>query len=430
MRFMFVTNSGKGGFEMSNAILLLILYIGFAAEYAVNKLLARYLDLDGFGDFNVAVSAAVICSMIFVFGGDAGSNRFIPRYLEGKEWGKIKGYVVYYLRLSLFTSISVAAASLMLDVFLRYYHLDKFLHESYFAMVLAPVLSVLVLFGGLLLAMHREYASSITTELLKFVLFLAAAALWVNFRSSMNACEAIFLLLASLLSSVAIQSVIALKSVPFDFFREKMQMSIPEWISVSRPMLVIGLANNFVSIIELWSLEFFDYDEASVGAFSLLTFISSLIWVNYTALYYIMSSRISTIANDSGSLRKIYVSSVVWLLIINCSVGGALVMNAEAILGWFHADMVAYKNWLGFVLIGAALNSVLQVASPFLRFGGHEKVESAISSRILMAGMLVSPLMVYFFGIGGAIVSSVLMLFVRGLLFSLRLRSLHGFSYY
>ena len=46
---------------MGNIILLSILYAGFIAQYAVNIVLTRNLDLDGLGDFNVAVSVATIC---------------------------------------------------------------------------------------------------------------------------------------------------------------------------------------------------------------------------------------------------------------------------------------------------------------------------------------------------------------------------------
>lgn len=413
---------------MSNIILLLILYAGFAAEYAANKFLARHLDLDGLGDFNVAISIATICSMVFVFGSDAGSNRFIPKYLEDREWGKIKGYIVYFLKLSLVISISTAILSLAAGYLLRLYHLEQLLHESYFAMVLAPALSVLIFLGGLLLSMHRQFSSSITTELLKFVLFLSGVSLWLSFRSSIDEYQAIGLLLVSLLIIIAIQSWLTLKAVPFDFFAQKAQMRIPEWRAVCKPMLVIGLANNFISVIEMWSLELLDRPEKSVGAFSLLVFISSILWLNYTALYYIVASRISTIEHDRRSLRKSYSYALLWLSGVNILVAFLLFFNAELLLGWFHADMIAYANWLRFFLVGSAVNSILQLASPFLRFGGYEKEDSVISSRVLMISIIFAPTMVLLFGIDGALFSSVALLFVRGVWYSWRLWKLQGVS--
>lgn len=413
---------------MTNIILLLILYAGFAAEYAVNRFLARHLDLDGLGDFNVAVSLATICSMLFVSGGDAASNRFIPRYLEQKEWGKIKGYIVHYLKLSLLISLCASICSLAVDYGLRYYRLDKLLHESYFAMILAPALSVFTFLGGLLLAMHREYASSLTTELLKSLLFLAGISAWMLFASSINEYEAIGLLLLSLSLSVAVQSWAAMKSIPFDFYRQKQTLCIPEWRAVGKPMLIIGLANNFISVVELWCLEVFYNGEETVGAFSLLVFISSIIWINYTAFYYFLSSRIAVMEHDSSTMRKSYLGAVLWLAVINVIMVSLLAYYAELILGWFHQDMVVYTRWLWFILIGTAINSVLQLASPFLRFGGYEKEDSAISSRILLLSLFSSPLLIYFFGVEGAIVSSVLLLLIRGLWYSFRLKRLHGIS--
>ena len=413
---------------MQNMILLTILYAGFITEYVVNKFLARHLDLDGLGDFNVAISFATIFSMVFLFGSDAGSNRFIPKYLEQKEWGKIKGYIIYFLRLSLIISFGVAMLSLVVDALLRANNLEKYLHESYFAMVLAPAFAVLIFLGGVLLALHREYSSSITTELLKFLLFMTGVAVWLSFSSSINEYEAIGLLLLSLLVSILIQMGLTLRSMPFDFFGQRPQMRGPEWRAVCRPMLVIGLANNLISIVELWSLEVLDNAEEMVGAFSLLLFIASLLWINYTAWYYIVASKISTIDHDRRSLQKNYLTAVRWLSGINVLVTALLVFKAEAILGWFHADMVVYAGWLRFVLVGSAVNSVLQLASPFLRFGGFEKEDSAISSRVLVISIFSAPAMVYFFGIQGALVSSVALLFIRGIWYSFALRRLQGIS--
>lgn len=413
---------------MKNIILLSILYAGFMAEYAVNKFLARHLDLDGLGDFNVAVSVATICSMLFVLGGDTASNRFIPKYLEQKEWGKIKGYIVHYLKLSLLISFCAGILSLVVDYGLRYYRLEKLLHESIFSMILAPALSLLTFLGGVLLAMHRHYVSSLTTELLKSLLFLSGISAWIMYAPSLNEYEAIGLLLLSLLLSVAVQSWAAMKSIPFDFFRQKLQMCIPEWSAVGKPMLIIGLANNFISVAELWCLEVFDPGEEAVGAFSLLVFISSIIWVNYTAFYYFMSSRISVMEQDARSMRQSYLGGVIRLFIINVITVSVLAYYAEPILGWFHEEMMAYKRWLWFILIGTAVNSVLQLASPFLRFGGHEREDSAISSKILVISLFSSPVTIYFFGVEGAIISSVLLLFIRGVWYSFRLKTLYGIS--
>ena len=413
---------------MGNIILLSILYAGFIAQYAVNIVLTRNLDLDGLGDFNVAVSVATICSVVFLLGGDSGLNRFIPIYLENKDYKKIKGYIVYYLKLTLIISFCFCLLSLTADFLLSYYHFEKLLHESYFAMILTPALAVFTILGESLLAIHRRYASSLTTELLKPLLFLASVSVWLFFNTTINEYEAIVLLLLSLSITIIAQSWLFLKSIPFDFFSQNMQISIPEWRTVCVPMLITYLANNFVSFVELWSLEILDKNEKSVGVFSLLVFIASIIWVNFTALYYFISSRISSLEKNRQSLQENYRKSAWRLLLINFSTTLVLIFNAETILNWLHGDMVAYKNWLYFILIGTSINSVLQLASPFLRLSGYAREASIISSRILMISVISAPVMIYFFSLEGAVVSLVGLRFLRGLWYSFRLKAVHGIS--
>ncbi|HHE32985.1 MAG TPA: hypothetical protein ENL07_10295 [Chlorobaculum parvum] len=413
---------------MKNIILLSILYAGFVAQYTANKLLTRHLDLDGLGDFNVAVSVATICAVIFVFGGDAGSNHFIPQYLKDNEWKKIKGYIVYYLILALTISFFASIISLGADYFLRLHHLEKFLHESYFAMILTPAFAVFLFLGALLLSLHREYASSITTELAKPLLFVASLYIWLLLKPSINEYQAIVLLLASLMITVIVQSWLNLKSIPFNIFSQKPGMCIPEWNDVGKSMLMITLANNFVSIIDIWSLEIIHNNESSVGAFSLLVLICSIIWVNYNALYYLIASRISTNENDTQSLQRNYTNAVMWLLAINIPTTLLIIFYAEPILGWFDSDMVVYKNWLCFIAITTSVNSLLQLASPFLRFSGYARQDSIIARKVLLISFFSSPFLVFFFGIEGAIISSSAHLFIRGLWYSLRLKTLQGVS--
>jgi O-antigen/teichoic acid export membrane protein len=392
---------------MKNILLLAILYAGFTAEYVANKFLAGKLDLEGLGDFNMAVSVAAFCSVLFILGGDSGLNRFIPKHLEDRDWNKIKGYIVYYLKLTLIICLCSAILSLAVDYFLRKYQLEKLLHESYFAMILTPALSVFTILGALLLAMHRQYSSSLTTELLKPLLFLACISIWISFNPNINEYEAIALLLSSVLLTVTVQSWLSLKSVPFDFFSQKQQLCISEWRAACIPMLITDLSNNFVSVIEIWSLEILHNNEESVGAFSLLVFISSIIWVNFTAILYFISSRISTIESDRKTLQKYYFSNALWLLLINVCTSSVLIVNAESILGWFHHDMIVYKNWLIYILIGTSVNAVLRLASPFLRLTGYAREASGISGKILVVGIH----------------------FVRGLWYSVSLKTVRGISF-
>ncbi|ASQ90169.1 hypothetical protein CHL67_03800 [Prosthecochloris sp. GSB1] len=91
--------------------------------------------------------------------------------------------------------------------------------------------------------------------------------------------------------------------------------------------------------------------------------------------------------------------------------------------------MVSHKNWLYVILIGTSVNSILQLASPFLRLSGYAREVSLISGRILMINFVSAPVMVNFYGLEGAIVSLIGLRFLRGLWYSFRLKTLHGISF-
>jgi hypothetical protein len=91
--------------------------------------------------------------------------------------------------------------------------------------------------------------------------------------------------------------------------------------------------------------------------------------------------------------------------------------------------MIVYKNWLSFILIGTSINAVLRLASPFLRLTGYAREASGISSKILVIGSIATPVMIYFFGIEGAMASLVGIHFIRGLWYTVSLKTVRGVSF-
>ena len=175
------------------------------------------------------------------------------------------------------------------------------------------------------------------------------------------------------------------------------------------------LANYFLLRMDTLALELLHTNEQEVGIFSLLLFIPSLVWMNFSSVSNVISPKISELDKDEKELQKLFDKSFRFLILSNLMVAGGIAIFADPILNWFHADMLGYKNWLYFLLAGAALNRSLEVASPFLRFGGYHDTSAKVANFILMANLAVTPLSILFYGIEGAITALVSMRFVRGM---------------
>ena len=114
-------------------------------------------------------------------------------------------------------------------------------------------------------------------------------------------------------------------------------------------------------------------------------------------------------------LKKLFSNSFKFLILSNLAAAALIAVFADSILGWFHGDLPDYKNWLYVLLAGAVVNCAIEVASPFLRFGGHQDKSAKVASIVLISNLVVTPLGILLYGMEGAIIALVVMRFARGM---------------
>lgn len=411
---------------MKVAVSLLIVYAGFSVSFVLNRYLAQHLDLDGLGDFQVALSVASIMAVLIIFGGQSAVHRFIPQYLSQDQWGKARGFIGHYLKLVLKLGAAAVAVSLVAAGAFKYFGLENLLHESLLAIVITPLIALSLFTGAAVQSLRRPIAAILPHELLKPLLFLLGCLLWVQFFSTFNEYEAIGILFVASAIQLAVQVYLLKRALPFSWRETQPVYDNATWHKVSIPLLGSTLANVFLDRIDVLALELLHPGEHAVGVFSLLIFISSPVWMNFNTVSNLISPRISMLDDDAAGRQRLFNNAFGFLILSNLAVASLIWFFADPILGWFHGDMPAFKPWLLVVLGGAVVNCAMEVASPFIRFGGHQDKAAKLAGYILIANLIVTPTAVLLYGMEGAIVSLVGMSFIRGLAYMIIMRKYVG----
>ena len=390
-----------------------IVYAGFAATFGVNGYLTRHLDLDGLGDFRVAISIASIAAAIVIFGGQAAAGRFIPQYLSTEQWGKAKGFIKHYLKIALMLGGAATVVSLLAASAFDYFGMRHLMHESLFAIVITPIIAVSLFFGSIIQSMHRPVSAILPSELLKPVLFLLGCILWLQIFPTFNDFEVIFIFFVVNLVVVTMQYYLLSHALPFPFVGTAPVYDTSTWHKVSLPLLYSVMANSFMVRIDVLALEIMHASEHEVGVFILLAFICSPVWMTFTSMNNVISPKIAELDGDKAGLKRLFGNSFKFLILSNLAVAALIIVFADLILNWFHGDLPTYKNWLYVLLAGSVVNCAIEVASPFLRFGGHQDKSAKVASIALMANLVVTPLGILLYGMEGAIIALVVMRFAR-----------------
>ncbi len=394
---------------------ILVVYVGFFLGMLVDGYLARHLDLDGLGDYKVALSVASIASALVVLGGQGAVRRFVPTYIGQQKFAEAKGFIAYFLKTALKLGSAATAVSLGFAIVVKLFGYESLYHEAMMAIVITPLIAVSLFLGATTQSLHRPVLAIMPNELLKPALFYLGIVIWLRLFSTFNEIETIGILFVASAIQVTVQIVLMRRALPFHWSEIAAVYDADTWRRVSLPLLYSALINSFLVRVDILALEILDESDHAVGVFAILVLITALVWKNYMVMSTLISPRIAELDNDGEGRQRLYNQALTFLLLSNIAVISVVWFFADGILEWFHGDMPEYKPWLGFLLVGAAVNCTLEGASPFVRFGGHHDKVARLASAIMAANVVVTCGAVLAYGLQGALVSLVAMRTIRGL---------------
>ena len=194
---------------------MIVIYTGFVLTFILNGYLANHLNLEGLGDFRVAVTIATIIATLVIVGGQNAASRFIPPYFSEQKWNKTKGYIKHYIKLILVLSTLTLVLSLILVELLGRFGYEHVIHEAFTGTVLSPVIAFVIFFSALLRSMKRVVGATLPNEILKPALFLSGCIIYLEFRSTFNEYEAFFIFFMANLFVLSLQYFLIVKVLPF-----------------------------------------------------------------------------------------------------------------------------------------------------------------------------------------------------------------------
>ncbi len=400
---------------MQVVVSLVCVYLGFALTFVLNGYLTDHLDLEGFGDIQVAFSVAAFVGMILPLGGPAAMGKFIPAYLHDARTALTKGYLHFFFKRTITLGIVAAVLGAGSAILLRWLELEHLEHEAILAIIIAPLLAVALMCTRAAQALHRPIAAILPSEVLRPGLFLLGCMAWLAVFPTFNEYEVIAILFATLAVVAGIQLYFVRNGLPFSWSSTAAEYDKPAWHEVTTSLLFVALANWFLISLTIIAMEILHTDEAAVGVFAILFFVSSLVWTNFNAVMNVIAAKISALTGQTDALQALFSKAFGITFLMNIVIAIPLVYLAEDILAYFHDDVPAYKDWLVIVLVAATVNCALQVAEPFVCLGGHHKKAVKFAASMLVLTLIATPVAVYLHGMEGAIVSLLTLRFIRGL---------------
>jgi len=401
-------------------------YAGFGLIFILNGYLAEHLDLEGFGDIQVAFSVSAFLGTILVLGGGAGAGKFLPVYMQARRFAEAKGYLQTHFKQTIILSLGLLVISGSLGLTFHLLGMERLEHVAVLSVILAPLFAVALLSTLVVGALQRPFAAIFPSEVLRPALFLLGAMAWLAVFPTFTDREVIAIFFAALCLVCAVQLYFLRGGLAFDWAATEATFDKETWREVTRSLLFVVLANLFLISLMIIAMEVLHTDEADVGIFAILFFVTSFVWTNFNAVMNVAAPKISELTGDREGLQKLFNQAFGVTFLMSVLTAAPLAFLAEGILTYFHYDAAAYADWLLIALAIAPVNCALLTAVPFLTLGGHHRQAVKVSIVLLATTLVVAPGAVFLYGLEGAILALLALRFLRGVSFVWLLRQRAG----
>jgi len=399
----------------------LVRVCGAASTFGVQILLARLLVPSVFGAYVYALAWVNFLVMLGVLGLDTASLRFVASYQGLGEWGKLRGFLVYCLRLNLRTGVLIGACLALGGSLLGLRDRSDVPTTLMVAGVLLPVLASLQVISAWIQAFKRAVISQLIQGVVRPMLL--AALLLVTVRGlgwTPTAPGTMGLhLLAAAISLTAAWGMVR-RSMPTQVQGVHPVTESALWVRTALPLLLITGGQLLLGQADVLMLGAM-VGTTQAGTYAVASQLADLIIFGINAANIVVAPAIADlhIRGQRDELQRLLtrVSRIVMLFAVPVAL--VLVFGGTWLLGIYGPTFRAGALPMAILAIGELTISLAGSVGFLLTMTGHERVAGRIVVGSAILNIVLNTVLIPAYGLTGAAIATVIATVVRTLLLSL-----------
>jgi O-antigen/teichoic acid export membrane protein len=392
-----------------SAIALLISVTSVALRWAIQVLVARWIGVSAFGHYSYALAIAQIFAVVAGLGLGPSAVKLIPDYAARARWALLRGFVRRSRGLTALAGLGLGAAASVLLLLVRPRQFD--MTTLVLGLMLAPLIALSNLEQELSRARERILITYALPQILQPALEVATVCgIWV-LAGQLSAGLALGMRIGTIAGVLLPQMTSLRSALPREVLRVRPGYEDRRWLSIAAPMLAIGLGSILSSRGDLIVLGWLrPADE--VGIYSAALSIAALVSLILTATVARAGPMFSTLfASDRRSeLERCAQHASRLSLWPSLPLIVLLALCAKPLLALYGRDFDRGIVPLMVLLIGQLINATTGPVGYLLAMTGYERRMVMVVVGAAIVDFLISLVLVPWFGMTGAALSSMLAL--------------------
>lgn len=379
---------------------------GFAADYAFNVGLSRFLPPHEYGDFRVAAAFAALLGTLVLLGGDRAAPKALAGPLERGDSARAWEYLRFYLDVALMLSMGVIAVTWLLS----FLHVGTPEPGDHHALAFA-VLSVPVSAAGALASRGLQSARHPTLAALPWrlgiplgTLTLVVAVAWVS--GGIGVEQAVLLAVVTACLIAAWQWWELRRRALPELVRNPDYRTPRRWLATSMPMMGAFLVALALNQSDLYFLELLG-DEHEVGLYGAAATSAHVLLMFQTALVGLIAPVVQP-ALDEGpaAARRAFRQGQLLMAAVVLPAAALLALTARPVLAAFGPSFPEAVPELRWLVLGNVAWALAALAVLWLQYTGRGLTLLTITAATLVLDSGLNVVLVPRYGMLGAAAST------------------------
>jgi len=391
--------------QRKQTVSLLLFSVGsFGLSYATAIVFARALGADGYDNYAVAISSAVILATLAEMGTGKYALRIMPAYAERGEWSAANGYLRFSAVLILVVSVALGVVGA-----LREYLEDGEFGNYALGIVLLflPVMAWVGAGSEFVTANRAAIRSAFVTRLLVPGSTLVLALAWTASSLELTPPRGVLCYGAGWLLGLAAVSHFLRRTTRVEVRAANPESRTSEWLASIWPFLYFALLISVLAKVGVIILELVATEEATVAVYSAAAETGTFIYIVAKSTDKLYLPTVSTMLEREDRVGMIMGRRGRWVWLGSICIGFLLVvfLFGKRILALFGAEFVSGYAAMCIVAVATAVWTMASLAPAYLKYVKRQRFVIVGTTLTVLAHVGLCFPLGYRYGATGAALS-------------------------
>lgn len=408
-----ILSKGEAGGAQRSALIVFALRVFSAAlAYIMQVILARWMGASEYGIFIVVWTLVIILSVFSGLGFSVSLLRFIPEYLEKKQYELLNGLLFSARFLVLLSSTTIAILGISIAWLFSDFISNIYILPLYIIAICLPMHTYTGMLEGIARAHDWQLKAMVPDFICRplLVLFYMLVALLLDYPpTAVTACIVTIAAVWTVTFFQAIMMEVSLHKVRHPAPRE---LQIKSWLLVSIPMLAVDgffqlITSSDVILIGLW------LSPDQVGIYFAASRTLALMHFVYYAVRAASAPRMARLyhANDMNGLRDFVGSAAKMTFWPTVLMAAFIMIVGPFLLTLFGEGFSEGTPILYILVVGVLARAAVGPVDALLTLSGHQNTCAKIYASVFVVNLALNTILIPTLGLYGAALATTLVIF-------------------